>query len=178
MSISGQPHAFPNGYELVNGVECHALYGDRFEISSPWLRNSVGPAHFVELRLDSSRVSVHPDAEIDCRCDACDATTDKPILCHEQPHSLMPIGRHAIPSRGWGEQFWVRIQERAGCGLLGVVDNDLYETHLHGLSLGDAVGFTEDHILTVHPSHHRVLIENMSDVDMRDHLEWIRKRQH
>ncbi|MEO1996992.1 MAG: hypothetical protein ABGZ17_17125 [Planctomycetaceae bacterium] len=176
MSISLEPQKFPNGYELINGVECNALYGERFGISSPWFRNSVGPGQFVEVRIDSNRFSVHEDADVDCRCDLCDGTTDNPVLCHEQPGSLVRIGRHAIPSRGWGEQFWVKIVERRGSRLRGIVDNTLYETHLHGLGLGDRVVFDEDHILTVHASHDPEILKNMCADDLQDHLKWVRGR--
>jgi len=83
----------PNDYQLINGVACNALYGERFEISSPWFRNSVVSGQFVEVRIDSNRFSRHEDATEDCRCDFCDARTDNPVLCHEQPASLVRIGR-------------------------------------------------------------------------------------
>ncbi len=83
----------PNGYQLINGVTGHALYGERFEISNPWFRNSVVSGQFVEVRIDSDRFSGHEDATEDRRCDFCDARTDNPVLCHEPPASLVRIGR-------------------------------------------------------------------------------------
>jgi len=170
----------PNGYELINGVESNALNGERFEISSPWFRHRVAPGQYVEVRIDSNRFSAHEDAHEDatedCRCDFCDGSTDNPVLCHEQPASLVRIGRHAIPSRGWGEQFWVKVTARQDGRLSGVVDNTLYETYLHGLEFGDPIVFEEDHILTVHPSHDRDLLNNMDAADRADHLKWVRSR--
>ena len=51
-----------NGYELVNGVAMHEQNGDRFQIPHDVLKKQIRADHFVELRIDSSRFSVHPDA--------------------------------------------------------------------------------------------------------------------
>lgn len=53
---------FANGYALVNGVEMHAEYGDRFQIPHDVLKKHVRAGYFIELRIDSPRFSVHEDA--------------------------------------------------------------------------------------------------------------------
>ena len=58
-----------------------------------------------------------------------------------------------IPSRGWGEDFWVKVSERCGDHFRGVVDNPLVEARLHGLNQKDEIIFHEDHILAVHDIH-------------------------
>src|SRR5436853_1842314 len=127
---------FANSYALVNGVKMHAQYGERFEIANPWFRKHVGVGYFVELRIDSPRFSAHPDAPPNCICPHCKEPAIKPILCHEQPASLRAISPQPVPSRGWGEQFWVKIVARDSQYFAGQIDNPLYETRLHGLHLG------------------------------------------
>jgi len=39
------------------------------------------------------------------------------------------------------ERFWVRVTQRKGKKMQGVVDNELVMTSLHGLSLGDTIAF-------------------------------------
>ncbi len=46
--------------------------------------------------------------------------------------TLLPLPKQNVPSRGWGEDFWVRVSEREGKFLKGTVDNPLYEARLHG----------------------------------------------
>ena len=60
---------FPNGYELVNGVEMHAENPDNFQIPHPVLKKHVVVGHFIELRIDSPRFSVHDDAVEKCYVD-------------------------------------------------------------------------------------------------------------
>ena len=103
---------FPNGYQLVNGVEMNAENPDNFKIPHPVLKKHVGVGHFVELRIDSPRFSVHDDAAEKCYCSTCNGEMTKPILCHQHPASLINIPKQNVPSRGWGEDFWVRVSER------------------------------------------------------------------
>ena len=157
---------FPNGYMLVNGVQSHAELGDRFQIVNPWFRKNAGVGHFVELRIDSDRFSAHPDAPVNCECSHCKEPATKPILCHEQPGSLSRIPRQDVPSRGWGEQFWVKITEREEVFLKGVIDNPLFESRLHELNEGDAIHFHEDHILAVHGIHNDEIIQSMDEQEL------------
>ena len=117
---------FPNDFQLVNGVEMHAENGQQFQIPHPVLKRHVGVGHFVELRIDSPRFSVHEDAVEKCYCATCHEEATKPILRHEHPASLFPLPRQNVPSRGWGEDFWVRVVDRDGALFEGVVDNPLY----------------------------------------------------
>jgi hypothetical protein len=165
-----------NGYALVNGVQQQAEYGDRFEIANPWFRKHVAVGQFVEVRIDSPRFSAHPDAPLDCTCPHCKEPATKPILCHKQPASFRPIPPQPVPSRGWGEQFWVKIVEREGQYLAGQIDNTLYEARLHGLNQGDTIYFHEDHILIVHSSHGREIVSRMGDQDSTDFWCWVQNR--
>jgi len=165
--------SFPNGYEYVNGVEMHAEQGNRFQIVNPWFKKYLGMDDYVELRIDSTRFSSHEDAPAGCTCELCDEPTAKPILCHDHPAALVPIPPQDVPSRGWGEQFWVRIRERQGDLFVGTVDNPLYESRLHGLSQGDQLTFHEDHILSVHTVHSREMLLRMDDEDFFAFGEWL-----
>ena len=132
---------FANGYELVDGVQMHAENGDHFQIPHPLLKKYIRADQFVELRIDSPRFSVHPDAPEQCTCPICEGEATKPILGHEHPATLVPLPLQQVPSRGWGEEFWVEVIERDDCWLRGRVDNHLYETKLHGLNEGDEIVF-------------------------------------
>ena len=165
--------SLPNGYELVNGVEMHDAQGDRFAIVNPWFKKYLDKDDFVELRVDSDRFSAHADAPVACTCELCNETATNPILCHEHPATLVAIPSQSVPSRGWGEQFWVRILDRQADLLRGVIDNLLYETHLHGLAEGDEVTFHEDHVLSVHAVHNRELLLRMSNNDFFAFGEWL-----
>ena len=77
----------------------------------------------------------------------------KPILRHEHPASLVPLPPQRVPSRGWGEDFWVRVDVRQGNRFRGRVDNPLVESKLHSLKQGDEINFHADHILAVHDIH-------------------------
>src|SRR5687768_629733 len=140
---------FANGYELVSGIAMHAEHGERFQIPHPVLKKYVGVGHFVEVRIDSPRFSVHDDAPEKCTCPTCNGEMTKPILRHEHPVSLLPLPMQNVPSRGWGEDFWVRVTEREGKLFRGVVDNALVESRLHDLKQGDEIVFHEDSILAV-----------------------------
>jgi hypothetical protein len=163
---------FANGYELVDGVVMHAENGDQFRIPPDVVKRHVGPGHFVELRIDSSRFSVHEDAP-ECTCPSCSGVMSKPILRHEHPASLVPLPHQDVPSRGWGEDFWVQVTERSGRFLRGVADNPLVETRLHELHQGDEIHFHEDHILAVHSIHRPELVAEMDFAGLKDLARWI-----
>jgi hypothetical protein len=97
----------------------------------------------------------------------------KPILRHEHPASLLPLPTQQIPSRGWGEDFWVRVTERDGRFLKGVVDNPLVEARLHGLKQGDELVFHEDHLLAVHQIHRQEIVLGMDTADLKELAQWL-----
>ena len=162
-----------NGYELVNGVAMHEQNGDRFQIPHDVLKKQIRADHFVELRIDSSRFSVHPDAPEQCTCSLCDGEATNPILSHNQPATLVPLPNQDVPSRGWGEDFWVRVTERQDDYFRGLVDNPLAEARLHGLHLHSEILFHADHVLAVHPSHRQDMVMNMDEDDLRQLVEWL-----
>lgn len=164
---------FDNGYELVDGVAMHAANGERFQIPHPVLKKHVRAGHFVELRIDSPRFSVHPDAPEKCTCPMCDEETSKPILSHEHPASLLPLPPQDVPSRGWGEEFWAQVVERDGNYFRALIDNPLHEVTLHGLTQGDAIVFRDDHILAVHGVHRQQIVEDMDEVDLQELARWV-----
>jgi hypothetical protein len=166
-------HRFSNDYELVNGVVMHTENGDRFQIPPDVMKRHVSIGQFVELRIDSPRFSVHEDAPEKCVCSSCNGELTKPILKHEHPASLMPIRKQSVPSRGWGEDFWVQITERSEKLLKGVVDNPLYEARLHGLHQGDEIVFHEDHILAVHDIHRQEIVVGMDAADLKELAKWL-----
>ena len=92
----------------------------------------------------------------------------KPILWHDHPASLVPLPKQNVPSRGWGEDFWVRITERSDSHFRGVVDNPLVEARLHGLKQGEEIVFHEDHILAVHDVHRQELVAEMDVADLKE----------
>ncbi|QDU29474.1 hypothetical protein ETAA8_45840 [Anatilimnocola aggregata] len=162
-----------NGYELVDGVAMHAENGKRFQIPHPVLKKHIDIGQFVELRIDSPRFSVHEDAPEKCTCPTCNGEITKPILSHEHPATLLPLPIQNVPSRGWGEDFWVRIIERAGDFFRGIVDNPLYETRLHELNQGGEIVFHQDHILAVHGIHRHELITGMNAADLKELAQWL-----
>jgi uncharacterized membrane protein YobD (UPF0266 family) len=81
-----------------------------------------------------------------------------------------------MPSRGWGEDFWIRIVERSGGYFRGVVDNHLAESRLHGLNLGSQIFLSEDHILAVHDIHRRELLSAMNIDDLRQLAQWLSRK--
>ena len=162
-----------NGYELVDGVAMHAENGDRFQIPHDVLKKQIGAGHFVEIRIDSPRFSVHPDAPEKCTCPVCDGEATKPILSHDQPATLWPLPEQDVPSRGWGEDFWVRVSAREDDVFHGVVDNPLVESRLHGLQFHDEIYFHVDHVLAVHPSHRQEMVLGMDEDDLRQLVEWL-----
>jgi hypothetical protein len=162
-----------NGYELVDGVALHAEYGERFQIPHSVLKKHVGVGHFVEVRIDSPRFSVHEDAPEKCTCPSCNGKMNKPILRHEHPASLLPLPTQQVPSRGWGEDFWVRVTERDVKFLKGTVDNPLVEYRLHGLNQGDEIVFQEDNILAVHGIHRQEIVLGMDNDDLKQLAQWL-----
>src|SRR5437868_4797586 len=93
-----------------------------FLIPHPVLKKHVGVGHFVELRIDSLRFSMHEDAPEKCVCPTCNGEVTKPILRHEHPATLLLLPKQNVPSRGWGEDFWVQVTERDGKFFKGIVD--------------------------------------------------------
>ena len=168
-----QAQRFANGYELVNGVDMYAEHGDKFQIPHPVLKKYVGVGDFVELRIDSPRFSVHEDAVKKCYCPTCNGETTKPILSHKHPASLVRTPNQDVPSRGWGEDFWVQVTEREGKFFKGIVDNPLYEARLHELHEGNSVYFQEDHILAVHGSHREEIVLRMDASDLKTLAQWL-----
>jgi hypothetical protein len=162
-----------NGYELVDGVAMHSENGERFQIPHPVLKKHVGVGHFVELRIDSPRFSVHKDAPVKCTCPSCNGEMTRPILQHEHPATLLPLPEQNVPSRGWGEGFWVRVTQRSGQFLTGIVDNPLVESRLHGLNQGDEITFNEDNILAVHGIHRQELVLSMDTDDLKVLAQWL-----
>lgn len=167
---------FANGYVLINGVEMHNDNPDNFHIPHPVLKKHVGIGHFIELRIDSPRFSVHQDALEQCYCPTCNGEATKPILGHDHPATLLPLPKQDVPSRGWGEDFWVQITEREGQWFTGAVDNPLYETRLHELHQGDRISFHEDHILAVHTSHREEIVLGMDSADLQTLAQWLRSQ--
>ena len=164
---------FANGYQLVNGVVMHAGNPENFQIPPDVIKRHVSPGQFIELRIDSPRFSVHDDAAEKCTCPSCSGEMTKPILRHDHPASLMPLPEQNVPSRGWGEDFWVRVTERCGSFFRGVVDNPLVEARLHGLNRSDEVVFHADHILAVHDIHRQELVTGMDAVDLKELAQWL-----
>lgn len=164
---------FPNDYELVNGVAMHAENGEQFQIPPDVIKRHIQPGQFVEVRIDSRRFSVHEDAPEKCACPSCNGEMTKPILRHENPASLVELPDQNVPSRGWGEDFWIRIREHSGHFCRGLVDNSLVEYRLHGLVRGDEIIFHEDHVLAVHDIHRQELVAGMDAADLKELAQWL-----
>ena len=164
---------FTNEYQLVNGVVMHAENPDNFLIPPDVIKRHVRPGQYVELRIDSPRFSVHEDALEKCSCPSCNGELTKPILKHDHPASLLPLPNQSIPSRGWGEDFWVKVSERFGDHFRGIVDNPLAEARLHGLNQGTEIIFHQDHILAVHNIHRQELVVGMDEADLKELTTWL-----
>lgn len=173
LDLQFKNQSFGNGYELIDGVAMHAVHGNQFQIPHEVLKRHVGVGHFVELRMDSARFSVHPDAPEKCTCSCCSGEATKPILSHDQPASLLPLPAQQIPSRGWGEDFWVQILQRDGEWMRGRIDNPLYEARLHGLRQDDQIVFHSRNILAVHPSHRQDLVLQMDEAELKQLVRWL-----
>lgn len=168
-----QQQHFANEYALVDGVAMHAENGDRFQIPHPVLKQHIATDYFVELRIDSLRFSTHPDAPEKCLCAACNGEASKPVLSHQQPASLVPLPPQHVPSRGWGEDFWVKVDARHKDIFRGIVDNPLYEARLHNLRLGDVIYFESRHVLAIHPSHRQHMLMEMDEAELRQLVDWL-----
>ena len=164
---------FANEYELVDGVAMHQSHGNQFRVPHDVLKRHVGAGHFVELRVDSPRFSIHENAAEKCMCPSCDGETNKPILRHEHPATLLPLPPQQVPARGWGEDFWVQITEREEDVFLAVVDNPLVETRLHEINQGDEILFHSDHLLAVHSIHREELVLSMNASELKELAQWI-----
>lgn len=164
---------FSNAYKLVNGIAMHAENPENFLIPPDVIKRHIRPGKFVELRIDSPRFSVHEDAPEKCSCPSCNGVMTKPILRHDHPASLVPLPKQNVPSRGWGEDFWVRVAERSGSFFRGLVDNPLVEARLHGLKQGDEIVFHEDNILAVHDIHRQELVADMDAADLKELAQWL-----
>jgi hypothetical protein len=175
MSIAAnfQQQHFANDYAVVDGIAMHAENGDRFQIPHPVLKKHIAAGYFVELRIDSPRFSVHPDAPEKCLCATCNGEASKPVLSHQQPASLVPLPPQNVPSRGWGEDFWVKVDDRQGDVFRAIVDNPLYESRLHNLKLGDVIYFESRHVLAIHPSHRQQMLMGMDDSEIRQLVDWL-----
>ncbi len=88
-----------------------------------------------------------------------DRATDAQIMRIENPDTfdtpskedldaLIPE-QHAKVSVG-GERFWVKVNKIDNDIINGVVDNQLINTDIHGLILGDEVSFEKRHIYQIH----------------------------
>jgi hypothetical protein len=164
---------FSNEYQLVSGVAMNSENPDNFHIPPDVIKRHISAGQFVELRIDSPRFSVHEDAPEKCNCPSCNGELTKPILRNDHPASLMPLPKQAVPSRGWGEDFWVRVTERSGGCFKGVVDNPLAEARLHGLQQGDEIMFHQDHILAVHDIHRQELVVEMDPAELKELAQWL-----
>ena len=164
---------FANGFQLVDGVAMHAENGDLFQIPPDVIKRHVKPGQFVELRIDSPRFSVHEEDAGQCLCPACNGDLKKPIFRHEHPASLVDLPEQSVPSRGWGEDFWVQVTEHQGSVLRGVVDNRLVETRLHELQSGSPILFQHAHILAVHGIHREELVLGMDMAELKELAEWL-----
>ncbi len=162
-----------NGYQLVNGVAMHDENGAQFQIPHDVLKKHVVVGYFVELRIDSTRFSAHPDAPNNCTCPHCNEKATKPILSHDHPASLLPLPEQNVPSRGWGEDFWAQVMERDGDYCAGAIDNPLYESRLHGLDEGDRLLFHSDHILAVHSVHRRETVLKLDPNELKQLAQWL-----
>jgi hypothetical protein len=173
LSNAFEQQQFANGYELIDGVQMHEEQGSRFQIVNRWFKKYIDSGHFVEVRVDSPRFSAHPDAPMNCTCPHCDEEATKPILGHTHPASLVAIPPQEVPSRGWGEDFWVRVESREDEYLCGIVDNPLYENRLHEIAEGDRIYFHTNHILSVHGLHNMEIVERMTSEDLVLFRAWL-----
>lgn len=175
MSIEQQleRQRFANDYGLVDGVAMQRQNPQQFRVPHEVLKKHIAVGHFVELRIDSPRFSMHPDAAETCTCSSCNGEVTKPVLSHEQPASLVPRPRQSVPSRGWGEDFWVQVIQRDGGYFRGIIDNPLFEARLHDLHQGDEIVFRSDHVLSVHNSHRQEMVMAMDEADLKQLVQWL-----
>ena len=89
----------------------------------------------------------------------------------------MPLPEQDVPSRGWGEDFWVQVMLRDGEFFQGVVDNPLYESRLHEVRLGDILYFQEEHILAVHGVHRQEIVLEMDEDELKQLAQWLQAQK-
>ena len=164
---------FSNDYQLVDGERMHRENPEHFRIPPQVIKRQVNVGHFIELRIDSPRFTIHEELAQQCECPSCKGVMSKPILRHEHPATLVPLPEQKIPSRGWGEDFWVQVIRRDGDVFQGIIDNPLAEARLHGLSIGDQIVFHSDHILAVHDVHRQEMILAMNEADLKEMTLWL-----
>lgn len=164
---------FSNDYQLVNGVEMHQQNGNQFQIPPGVIKRHLRPGFFVELRVDSPRFAMHDEDAAQCACPSCHGEMSKPILSHQHPESVVPLPEQNVPSRGWGEDFWVKITERDESYFSGVIDNRLAEVRLHALEYQSPIYFHEDHVLALHPSQREELVFSMDTASLKELAVWL-----
>lgn len=165
--------SFANGYQLVDGVVMHAENPEHFHIPPEVIKRNIQAGFYVELRIDSERFSAHDGAAEICSCPSCNGEMTKPIYRHLHPASILELPPQSVPSRGWGEDFWVRVDERQGPYFKGTVDNPLVETRLHELNSQDSILFHERHCLALHDLHRRDLLMGMAPDDLKELASWL-----
>lgn len=168
-----QTQQFSNGYELVDGVQMHAENPEYFHIPPNVLKDQIQVGFFLEIRVDSPRFSVHEDADATCTCPVCNGEATKPILSHDHPASLLPLPSQNVPSRGWGEDFWIQVTAIEQCWLKGRVDNPLAETRLHEIAPDSEIICSLDHVLAIHPSHRMEMVSQMTPEQIKELTEWL-----
>ena len=97
----------------------------------------------------------------------------KPIFRHLHPASIVSVPPQEVPARGWGEDFWVRVEEKMGEYFKGIVDNPLVESRLHEVQQHDAIIFRERHVLAIHDIHRRELVQGMTPEDVKEFATWL-----
>ena len=168
---------FTNGYELVNGVQMNAENSEFFHIPPDVLKHQIQEGFFLEVRIDSPRFSVHEGADATCTCPVCNGEATKPILGHDHPASLVLLPPQNIPSRGWGEDFWIQVVDIDDTTIKGRVDNPLAETRLHGIEQNSELLCTLDHVLSIHPSHRLDMVSSMTPEQVKELAEWLASLQ-
>ncbi|MEC8553893.1 MAG: hypothetical protein VXZ82_02685 [Planctomycetota bacterium] len=164
---------FLNDYELIDGVAKQEEFGKQFQIPPPVIKRHVAVGHFVELRLDSLRFSMHQEDAAQCSCPSCSGELSSPILRHDHPATLVPLPPQPVPSRGWGEDFWGQVIQREGDFFSARVDNPLVESRLHGVQQEQVIYFREYHVLAVHASHRLDMVSGMEVEDIKELAQWL-----
>ena len=165
--------SFANGYDLVDGVVMNAENPALFHVPPEVLKRNIQVGFYVEIRIDSERFSIHDEAAEVCSCPSCQGEMSKPIFRHLHPASIVPVPPQEVPARGWGEDFWVRVEEKMGEYFKGIVDNPLVESRLHEVQQHDAIIFRERHVLAIHDIHRRELVQGMTPEDVKEFATWL-----
>lgn len=168
-----EQQSFGNGYALVDGVEQHRANPRHFLIPPAVIRRQVRAGMFVELRLVSDRFSAHEASAEQCQCPSCAGEMSIPVLRHDHPQTLQSQQAASSAGRGWGEDFWVQVEDRNGQLFSGSVDNHLVESRFHGVEYGARLFFREEHILAVHHSHRLELVQSMSLGELQELALWL-----